>query len=274
MNIITKYITLILTLISGSVPTITTHNSQIPVQTKDEGLYLSTPSRYVYKGKDPNNYLNFNNELWRIISFEPDGTIKIIKTQNLQNIPFDEANSNNWETSSLNSYLNNTYLNSIPKEYQNLIETHSWNIGSVYKTQKSGETLKSTKEEEREITYKAKIGLVSMSEYVEAMHDTKLCGSISLIFKNESRCQNYLDKTVKEENKEAAWTISKDEYSESTVYYIGNTYFPDNMANSNFIAAMPALYLNKHITLTGDGTKQNPYQITKTDWQFWQPNSD
>ena len=114
MNIITKYITLILTLISGSVPTITTHNSQIPVQTKDEGLYLSTPSRYVYKGKDPNNYLNFNNELWRIISFEPDGTIKIIKTQNLQNIPFDEANSNNWETSSLSSYLNNTYLKSIP----------------------------------------------------------------------------------------------------------------------------------------------------------------
>ena len=104
-----------------------------------------------------------------------------------------------------------------------------------------------------------------MSEYIEAMDNSKTCGNISLIFKNETKCQNYLDKIVKQNNLEAAWTISKDEYSESTVYYIGNTYFPDNMANSNFIAAMPALYLNKNITLIGDGTKQNPYQITKTN---------
>ena len=250
-------------MLTGGLTNISTHGLEIPIVKQNSGLYLSTPNRYVYKGINPNNYLKFNNELWRIISFEPDGTIKIIKTENLQNIPFDTNNQNDWETSTLNKYLNNNYYLSLSKEIQNQIVNHTWNIGAVYKNQKAGEALKYTVEEEKEQITTAKIGLISMSEYIEAMDNSKTCGNISLIFKNETKCQNYLDKIVKQNNLEAAWTISKDEYSKSTVYYIGNTYFPDNMANSNFIAAIPSIYLKKNITLIGDGTKTKPYQITK-----------
>ena len=46
--------------------------------------------RYVYKGENPNNYLKFNDELWRIVSLEKDGTIKILKTTKAATVSFDE----------------------------------------------------------------------------------------------------------------------------------------------------------------------------------------
>lgn len=46
--------------------------------TVGEGLYEDKyeEGRYVYKGENPNNYLKFNDELWRIVSLEKGGTIK------------------------------------------------------------------------------------------------------------------------------------------------------------------------------------------------------
>ena len=50
------------------------------VVTTGNGLYADAtePNRYIYKGQNPNNYITFNNELWRIISVENDDTLKII----------------------------------------------------------------------------------------------------------------------------------------------------------------------------------------------------
>ena len=68
--------------------------------TTGDGLYIDEyeEGRYVYKGVNPNNYLKFNDELWRIVSLENDGTIKIYKEE-LLNQAFDnggyrDSNSN------------------------------------------------------------------------------------------------------------------------------------------------------------------------------------
>ena len=52
-----------------------------------DGLYADEyePGRYVYKGANPNNYITFNNEPWRIISVESDGTLKLIKKGSIGN---------------------------------------------------------------------------------------------------------------------------------------------------------------------------------------------
>lgn len=45
-----------------------------------EGLqYDESTGRYYYQGSNINNYIEFNNELWRIVSVESDGKIKITK---------------------------------------------------------------------------------------------------------------------------------------------------------------------------------------------------
>ena len=63
--------------------------------TSGDGLYKDEyeEGRYIYKGANPNNYVEFNNELWRIIAKETDGTMKILKNKILMESPFDNANN-------------------------------------------------------------------------------------------------------------------------------------------------------------------------------------
>ena len=61
------------------------------VVTSGDGLYVDSTreERYVYKGTNPNNYIQFNNELWRIVAKEVDGTYKIVKDEPLPFRKFD-----------------------------------------------------------------------------------------------------------------------------------------------------------------------------------------
>ena len=60
-----------------------------------DGLYKDSYEEnvYTYRGSNPNNYVTFNNELWRIISVNTnDNTIKIIRNVILENRLYDTAN--------------------------------------------------------------------------------------------------------------------------------------------------------------------------------------
>lgn len=51
-----------------------------------DGLYkdIYEDGRYFYKGTNPNNYITFNNETWRILSVETDGSLKIIRKHSIR----------------------------------------------------------------------------------------------------------------------------------------------------------------------------------------------
>ena len=74
---------------------------------------------YRYEGKNPNNYIWFNNEYWRIIgvfdrsSHGQDGKhlVKIIRAETLDGLSWDESGANDWTASSLKSLLNGAYYN-------------------------------------------------------------------------------------------------------------------------------------------------------------------
>ena len=55
----------------------------VEVVTSGDGLYEDQyeTGRYIYRGSEPNNYIQFNNELWRIVAKETDGTYKIIRDE-------------------------------------------------------------------------------------------------------------------------------------------------------------------------------------------------
>ncbi len=67
------------------------------VVTSGDGLYKDTTEegRYIYKGSNPDNYITFNGKLWRIIAIEKDETLKIVRNESLDNIPFDPGYSAN-----------------------------------------------------------------------------------------------------------------------------------------------------------------------------------
>ena len=63
----------------------------VELVTSGDGLYEDQYEigRYIYRGSNPNNYIQFNNELWRIIAKEVDGTYKIIRDELLpQNLGY------------------------------------------------------------------------------------------------------------------------------------------------------------------------------------------
>ncbi len=88
-----------------------------------EGIYYTNSSEYRYTGMAPNNYIWFNDELWRIIGvFDGDShgrdgenLVKII-SEDTYSYAFDTANDNSWADSgggaTLNTLYNTYYYNS------------------------------------------------------------------------------------------------------------------------------------------------------------------
>lgn len=74
------------------------------VVTSGDGLYADSyeSNVYMYRGANPNNYVTFNGETWRIISANTsDNTIKIIKDTSIGIMPYDTSTNNRSE---INNY--------------------------------------------------------------------------------------------------------------------------------------------------------------------------
>ena len=56
---------------------------KVELVTSGDGLYEDSyeAGRLIYRGTNPNNYVEFNDELWRIVAKEADGTYKIIRNE-------------------------------------------------------------------------------------------------------------------------------------------------------------------------------------------------
>ena len=114
-----------------------------------------------YYGADPNNYVSFNNELWRIIGVFGNN-VKLIRNEKLGNLSWDSSESsinrgygvNEWSQADLKNYLNTMYYegtsvtcyneknnqtttcpaNKLDETSKSLIDNHTWNIGAIDKT--------------------------------------------------------------------------------------------------------------------------------------------
>ena len=64
----------------------------------------------VYKGENPDNYLKLNGKLWRIISNNSDGSIKIISNDEMTQISWSLDGNTDFDNSTIKTYLNNTFF--------------------------------------------------------------------------------------------------------------------------------------------------------------------
>ena len=124
-----------------------------------EGLKIdNTPDQNIrYYGANPNNYVRFNNELWRIIGVFGNN-VKLVRSEKLGNLSWDSSESsvnngwgvNEWSQSDLKNYLNTMYYggtsitcyggsknstttcptDSLDDESKTLIDNHTWNTGA------------------------------------------------------------------------------------------------------------------------------------------------
>ena len=111
-----------------------------------------------YYGSNPNNYVSFNNELWRIIGVFGNN-VKLVRSEKLGNLSWDSSESsinsgwgvNEWSQADLKNYLNTMYYggttvtcfgdwknttttcptNTIDETSKSLIDYHTWNTGAI-----------------------------------------------------------------------------------------------------------------------------------------------
>ena len=111
-----------------------------------------------YYGSDPNNYVSFNSELWRIIGVFGNN-VKLVRKDSLGSLSWDSSESsvnngfgvNEWSQSALKNYLNTMYYGgtsvtcyggtknstttcptgTIDETAKSLIDNHIWNTGAI-----------------------------------------------------------------------------------------------------------------------------------------------
>ena len=196
------------------------------VVTEGDGLYedIYEEGRYVYRGQDPDNYITFNGETWRIIAKETDGTYKIIRNDVLANRAFDERNhrstaNNSYcdnprygcgvyaavegtfsspsglqsgtvnEDSSIKIYLNDDYYtNNINATAKGQMISHSFNIGAVEWLDQSGAEADSIEKNiagEKMYTWTGNVGLANVSDILRASTNP-LCTSATTSYNKGS----------------------------------------------------------------------------------------
>ena len=254
---------------SGTTPPVQTETAanQLKelVTTTGDGLYADTyeEGRYFYKGANPNNYITFNNETWRILSVENDGTIKIIRNESIGNMSWDNTDSNNWaKPATLNTYLNGEYLENL-SDLDKVVD-HNFSIGPVTY---DNNNLVGQITEENGTTWKGKIGLITASEYLRANTNIIKCNSLTNNNANKEICltTNWIYNIVPSNN--FLWFISSIVGDSGNVFQLcsSSSYSGavDNYmtGTASSFAVNPALYLTYNITLQGEGTLDNPYQI-------------
>lgn len=152
-----------------------------------DGLYKDTyePTRYFYKGASPKNYITFNNEMWRIISLEEDGSLKIIKDESIGQRAWPD-NTVWGEPVEINTYLNTEYLNSISTNYDKII-SRDFKTGVIKEL--FNDDLINQIYEENQTIWNGKIGLISVSEYLRLNSNVEMCGTAKKAA-STSNCEN------------------------------------------------------------------------------------
>ena len=187
----------------------------------------NTPDQNIrYYGSNPNNYVLFNNELWRIIGVFGNN-VKLVRSESLGSLSWDSSESsinegwgvNEWSQADLKSYLNTMYYggdttvtcydgqnkkevtcptNKLDETSKSLIDKHTWNTGAIdYNTRTN--TLAFYKDERGKQTGKICNGGAGCNDTVE--RTTEWTGYIGLPYatdyayaSSESVCETNMQK--------------------------------------------------------------------------------
>ena len=256
---------------------------------------------YRYEGKNPNNYVWFNNEYWRIIGVfdtevvksdnttENKSLVKIIRADVLDGLAWHKSNTNDWTAASLNKLLNGAYYNAqdgtssgycygysttatancdytkkgIQSGYRSMIANVTWHLGGYSSASATTEAF-----------YGYERGTT-----VYSGRPTKTTGYIGLMYPSDygysvlsSSCArtinlgSYNSGTCAGQSwlygKGYEWTISPYSSSSYIVFTLGNRGYLDTDRADYGNGARPVLYLDASVyKIDGEGTLDKPYII-------------
>ena len=208
-----------------------------------------------YTGINPNNFVSFNNKLWRIVgnfnvynaeTNQYETLTKIVSNDSIGSYSWDENNIGSWNQASLMKFLNKEYINTI-NESSKMIAKVRWNLGeiyngdpisplSLYNAERGTNHVTNPKDGvERQDYWDGKIGLPYASDIIYNIFDVNGPGWIYGSF----------------------WTLTSYYENNDSGVYDGRAV---NNAPSTIIGVIPSIYLKSDVKIeSGTGTTDDPY---------------
>ena len=252
---------------------------------------------YRYEGKNPNNYIWFNNEYWRIIGVFDSAShgvsgkklVKIIRADTLGGLSWNSSETNNWVTSNLKSILNGAYYNAedgtnsgfcyssfsriafncdytkkgIQSGYRNMIANVTWYLGGSSINNATAEAFYgyergTTVYTGRPIKTTGYIGLIYASDYGYSVLSSSCARTTNLSSYGSATCSGQSWLYGKGNE----WTLTPDSSDDARVYYLNSLsklYF--DSAHYGY-GSRPVLYLDASVyKMDGNGSLNSPYII-------------
>ena len=252
---------------------------------------------YRYEGKNPNNYIWFNNEYWRIIGVFDSAShgqsnknlVKIIRDDVLDGLAWDKSSTNNWNTSSIKLLLNGAYYNAqdgtssgycygystiatancdytkrgIQSGYRGMITSVTWHLGGYSSDSATtsafyGYERGTTVYSGRPTSTTGYIGLMYPSDYGYSVLSSSCTRTTNLGSYNSAKCAGQSWLY----GKGYEWTLTPtSSYSSSVFALYFSGYLGSFSANYGF-GSRPVLYLDASVyKIDGDGSLNNPYIV-------------
>ena len=248
----------------------------------DNGIYYHNSTltngagdnSYRYAGANPNNYVCFGSSesicpdanLFRIIGvFE--NQVKVIRVKSESSQMWNKSVSNTWSTSSLNTYLNGTYLTSLGNLSDKIAIT-AWKVGgniheNIVEVTPSVAYQNEVTTPVESTTYNAKIGLMYVSDYYYGASPSAwtLVGYNSSDGTKDYRAATSVNWLYLRNHE---WTITRISDNSQTVFFVGaegNTF--SYLVFDLECNVRPTFSLEPSVTyVSGSGTMDNPIRIS------------
>ena len=237
---------------------------------------------YRYIGANPNNYVIFNNELWRIIGVfavdDGNGNVeqrmKIVRNEQLSSeMAWDsiEPYENEWTSAPLNEYLNGEYYNGLDDTSKSMIADTKYYLGgsSVY-NELTGEDYYNFERgteaySRRSTSWNGKIALIYPSDYAY----TYALGVDNICYTDAYNCKVDAGGTptngwiYNTNNNSGQWILAIRSSTSDSAFHIHTGGYVSGQYDVNGTREIrPVVFLISNIKISlGDGSAQNPYQL-------------
>ena len=252
---------------------------------------------YRYEGKNPNNYIWFNNEYWRIIGVFDSAShgqsnknlVKIIRDDVLDGLVWDKSNTNDWTASSLKSLLNGAYYKAqdgtssgycygysttvtancdytkkgIQSGYRGMIANVTWHLGGYSSTSATSSAFygyeRGTKVYSgRPTSTTGYIGLMYPSDYGYSVLSSSCTRTTNLGSYNSAKCAGQSWLY----GKGYEWTLTPRSSDSNNVFSLRSNGDLINSYAYYGYGSRPVLYLDASVyKIDGDGSLNNPYIV-------------
>lgn len=196
--------------------------------TDDEDGLFSSSGNYIYRGNVTDNYLKYNNMIWRIVRINSDKSIDIVLDDYISLLPW-SSDINSFQKSDIFKYLNTDFLNSLDKD---LLTTTSFCTNALT------ELTNITCDKQDNDSY---VKLLDVANFLNSVKKGK----------------SYF---VKEE--EITWLS---DYGNEKVWHTNGVNVSESDVKS-FYEVKPMVRLKEtNVYKDGDGSIDNPYQVGSVD---------